>query len=87
MSSATSGLEARVGIGSRAWSADRTIAEWLQLIQAEYREMPGLALTRAQMKRLWGLDGERSELLLDALVDVGFLRASGQGTYVRADVA
>jgi hypothetical protein len=67
-------------------AADTTIAEWLQLIRAEYLESPGLRLTKPQVERLWGLDDVTSEALLSALVDVKFLRRTRQEAYVRADV-
>ena len=54
------------------------------LIRAEYLETPGLALTKAQVERLWGLDAVVSEALLAALVDVKFLRRTVRDTYVRA---
>jgi hypothetical protein len=37
-------------------AADATVADWLQLIQSEYREIPGLHLTKPQVQRLWGLE-------------------------------
>jgi hypothetical protein len=61
--------------------------EWLQLIRAEYLEIPGLCLTKAQVERLWGLDAITSEALLTALIDVKFLRRTGKGAYVRDDGA
>jgi hypothetical protein len=66
--------------------SDTAINDWLQLIRAEYLEIPGLRLTKAQVERLWGLDSITSEALLAALVDVTFLRRTVYGTYVRADV-
>ena len=66
--------------------ADSHITDWLQLIRAEYLEIPGLCLTKPQVQRLWGLDPVTSEALLAALVDVKFLRRTGHDTYVRADV-
>jgi hypothetical protein len=66
--------------------ADTPINDWLQLIRAEYLEIPDLRLTKAQVERLWGLDSVTSEALLAALVDVTFLRRTVYGTYVRADV-
>jgi hypothetical protein len=65
-------------------TADRHIGEWLQLIRAEYLEIPGLCLTKPQVQRLWGLDLLVAEALLAALVDTKFLRCTCQGTYVRA---
>ena len=59
------------------------IARFLQLIQAEYREIPGLNLTKPQMQRLWGLDQIMCDALVDALVGSHVLRRTLQGTYVR----
>jgi hypothetical protein len=66
--------------------ADTPINDWLLLIRAEYLEIPGLRLTKAQVERLWGLDSVTSESLLAALVDVKFLRRTEHDAYVRADV-
>jgi hypothetical protein len=66
--------------------ADTYITDWLQLIRAEYLEIPGLCLTKSQVQRLWGLDPVTSETLLGALVDAKFLRRTRQDAYVRADV-
>ena len=66
-------------------SGDRTIADWLQLIQSEYREIPGLNLTKPQIQRFWGLAPDRCNSLLDALVDARFLRRTRTDGYVRAD--
>ncbi len=67
-------------------AADATISDWLQLIKAEYLEMPGLHLTKPQVQRLWGLDPLTCEGLIDALVDARFLRRTRADAYVRADV-
>jgi hypothetical protein len=64
--------------------ADATMAHWLELIQSEYCEIPGLQLTKPQMQRLWSLDSLLCDLLLHALIDVGFLRRTDGGAYVRA---
>jgi hypothetical protein len=66
-------------------SADETISDWLQLVRSEYLEMPGLHLTKPQVERMWGLDPLTSEVLLQALVDDGFLRRTRAHAYVRAD--
>ena len=47
--------------------------EWLRVVEAEYREMPGLQLTRAQAQRL-GLDATTCAVLFDVLVATRFLR-------------
>ena len=59
---------------------------WLELIHAEYREMPGLHLTKAQVRRLWGLDEETADAVLAALEDEKFLRRTSDEAYVRAGV-
>ena len=67
-------------------AAQTTLADWLHLIRAEYLEIPGLHLTKKQVQRLWSLDQAVCEELLDALVDVRFLRRTQNGAYVRADI-
>lgn len=61
------------------------IGEWLNLIRAEYLEMPGLCLTLSQARRLWHLDEVTSSALFDALVQANFLRRTRGGVYVLAD--
>jgi predicted transcriptional regulator of viral defense system len=59
--------------------------EWFcDLLRAEYREMPGLCLTRRQVQRLWNLDASESDAVLSRLVSKGFLRRAGHGEYVLA---
>ena len=58
------------------------VTGWLQRIQAEYREMPCMSLTKAQMQRLWGLDAYVCDALVAALVDARVLRQSVTGGYV-----
>ena len=64
-------------------TGDTRIADWLQLIRGEYLEIPGLRLTKPQVRRLWGLDAVTCEALLAALVDVRFLRCTRDEVYVR----
>jgi hypothetical protein len=52
-------------------------------VQSEYLEMPGLKLTEAQARRLWGLDGNTCSLVLATLIKRGFLRRAANGTFVR----
>jgi hypothetical protein len=66
-------------------AAQRSVTDWLHLIRGEYLEIPGLHLTRMQVQRLWGLDDVTCDALLEALVDVQFLRQTRAGAYVRAD--
>jgi len=62
-----------------------TIDEWLKLIRAEYDEMPGLNLTKAQIQRLWGLDPSLCDRLLVALERTRFLKRTASNGYVRGD--
>jgi hypothetical protein len=59
--------------------------QWLRMVRSEYLEMPGLHLTKAQMRRLWGFDQQTCDLVIDALVAVNFLRKTAQDGYVLAD--
>jgi hypothetical protein len=54
-----------------------------RLVHAEFREMPGLRLTRQQAQRLWGLDHNTCVQLLAALVESGFLTIMPDGRYAR----
>jgi hypothetical protein len=65
------------------WREPR-VRDWLYLIRSEYLEMPGLCLTLPQARRFWGLDEVTASALFGALVDVGFLRCTHTGTYVRS---
>jgi hypothetical protein len=64
--------------------SDATKSDWLRRIRAEYIELPGMALTESQVKRLWGLDAGTCRSLLDELVRCGFLRRTPTHGYVRA---
>ena len=66
-------------------TADATISDRLQLIRAEYLEMPGLHLTKPQVQRLWSLDPLTCDALLDTLVEARFLRCTRADGYVRVD--
>jgi hypothetical protein len=57
----------------------------LRAVQAEYLEMPGLHLTRAQALRLWDLDATTFAVLFDVLVATRFLQRTHRGEYVLAD--
>lgn len=48
-------------------------------IENEFREMPGLRLTRWQAARLWSLDAAECEVVLKRLVAVRVLRETGDG--------
>lgn len=65
-------------------AADKTPNDWLRLIQAEYREMPGMHLTKSQALRLWQLEPQLCDALLDALVIAEFLKKTPHEAYVLA---
>jgi hypothetical protein len=60
----------------------RVAHDLLARIRAEYREMPGLCLTRSQAARLWGLSAERCAEVLEVLVVDGDLRCTRDGRYI-----
>jgi hypothetical protein len=83
-------LAAREGrfVGEGAMSpVQTTVADWLQIIRGEFAEVPGLHLTRKQFQRLWGLDGDTCDTLLDVLLDQKFLRQTSDQGYVRANAS
>ena len=63
------------------------IDEVLQRIRGEFVEMPGLRLTPAQARRLWGLERDVCDALLGALVDAKFLAQTRDGAFVRMEGA
>ena len=60
------------------------IDDVLQRMQGEYVEMPGLRLTAAQARRLWGLESDVCTALLGSLVDARFLVQTRDGRFVRS---
>ena len=65
----------------------RATEEVLRRVQGEFLEMPGLRLTEAQARRLWGLDAASCGALLDALVDAEFLFRTRDGAFMRQEHA
>jgi len=59
----------------------RSMQDWIRLIKAEYLDMPGLHLTKPQVQRLWTLDPQMCEALLDVLVADEFLRKTHRDAY------
>jgi len=59
----------------------------LRRVRGEFLEMPGLRLTEAQARRLWGLDSDSCIALLGALVDSNFLFRTRDGAFMRVDHA
>jgi hypothetical protein len=59
----------------------------LRRVQGEFLEMPGLRLTEAQARRLWGLDAAVCGALLGKLVDAKFLFRTRDGAFMRIEHA
>lgn len=64
-------------------TTDNPVARALvERILGEYREMPGLALTPEQARRLWGCDGLTCRAAIQLLVTRGALHWSRGGRLV-----
>jgi hypothetical protein len=61
-----------------------TIATLVELVQAEYAEMPGLSVTLPQARRLWAADEATCEEVFRRLIARGLLRLTAKGRFVRA---
>ena len=64
-----------------------TINDVLSRIQGEFLEMPGLRLTEAQARRLWGMETELCAALLGKLVAANFLFRTRDGAFMRVEHA
>jgi hypothetical protein len=64
----------------------RSLSPLVRRIEGEYYEMPGLTLTEAQARRLWGLDSTTCREVLVTLTRKKFLRRTANGMYVRAGI-
>jgi hypothetical protein len=63
--------------------AELSVGRWVERVRAEYLEMPGLSLTKWQMRRLWLLDASVCDAVVESLVTSAFLRRCDNNTYVR----
>ena len=55
----------------------------LCVIRGEFREMPGMRLTRAQFRRLWNLTSQECDRLLTHLLQDEFLVEVRDGRFAR----
>jgi len=60
------------------------INDWIRLVRAEYLEIPGLHLTKSQVQKLWGLDSETCNHVLDTLQASRFLARTSRDGYILA---
>jgi hypothetical protein len=65
-------------------TGDDVVPVLVRRVRGEFLEMPGLRLTPAQASRLWDIDRQTSESILDVLTSVGFLFKTREGAYLRA---
>lgn len=63
-----------------------TCDDVLRRVQGEFLEMPGLRLTEAQARRLWGLEAAMCRELLETLVHDKFLFRTRDGSFMRVEV-
>ena len=61
---------------------EKVMRMWMRRIQSEFFEMPGLRLTKTQARRLWSLDSQLCDTLLDALVSAHVLEKTTHDAYV-----
>lgn len=54
-----------------------------QVIDSEFHEMPGMRLTRPQVRRLWNLSDAECEQVLEYLCKAGLLTQDETGRYLR----
>lgn len=64
---------------------DSIDARVIERVLGEYREMPGLALTIEQARRLWGCDAVTCQRIVDVLVERHVLRWSRDRRLIRAE--
>jgi hypothetical protein len=62
--------------------SDTTFTRLLLRARAEYLEMPGLRLTTRQAARLWSLDREVCNAILQQLTASGFLGQTPDGAFL-----
>jgi hypothetical protein len=61
----------------------RMVQDVLARLRAEFLEMPGLRLKSEQVQRLCGVERTICNMMLDALVNEGFLCIGSDGRYAR----
>ena len=62
----------------------KAMREWMTLIASEYQEMPGLRLTKTQVRRLWTLETQMCDAILERLVAARVLEKTSRDEYVLA---
>jgi predicted transcriptional regulator of viral defense system len=75
---------ARANVRDEIRTRSGAIRTLLELVQAEYAEMPGLSVTLSQAQRLWAVDRVTCEEVFSRLISGGVLRRTARGRFVRA---
>jgi hypothetical protein len=74
----------RLGMKGRSLvSREDTMTDWLQIIRAEYHEIPGLHLTKPQAQRC-GISNQRCAIAPGRAGGRAILRCTPTGAYVKA---
>lgn len=68
---------------TRPRKADRHLEDIAWIIDAEYKEMPGMRLTFDQVRRLWNLSSEDCGRVLEYMVRSGRLVMDADDRYCR----
>ena len=55
----------------------------VERVEKDFAEMPGLEVTMAQGVRLWNIGADDCRFVIDALVDMGFLKWTTKRTVIR----
>ena len=55
----------------------------VERVREDFAEMPGLEVTMAQGVRLWNIGADDCRFVIDALVDMGFLKWTTKRTVIR----
>ena len=71
-------------VDARRPCRERDFVHLLEIVRAEFLEMPGLRLTKKQAQRLWAIDPDTCAAVLGALEASGFLRHTPTDEYLLA---
>jgi hypothetical protein len=63
---------------------DPVVRALIDIVRAEYAEMPGLSVTPVQAARLWAVDRATCDEVFRRLIAMGVVRRTRRGTLVRA---
>jgi hypothetical protein len=61
------------------------VGYWRDVIGAKFDSLPRLSLTVAQAMRLWAIDADIAERVLDSYVESGYLTRTADGRFHRSD--